>query len=493
MPDFKGIPEHLTGSLQENILTLAATSDAHCKTVALNVPLELYSNRIMRDVATQAYNYIHQYGEAPKDHLPDLLEEQLQDEKRGPLTTDVVKNIYALVNGGFNEDYVVNQLAHFVRLQHLKTAVVSMLDAAESGDVENADIAIDKYRHTTYAQFSPGLKLADYVKTLGGEDVRSRPVVQLGIPALDRAQLGPARKELHTLLAPPKRGKTWWGVHVTKQALLQRCKVALVTLEVSAEVMAGRLLQSFFAMTRSEVAAVQIPKATRGKVSGRVEGLSLEATASRLALSGKAGQDKVKRAFGQMGDSDYLSEVARVSQNLVIQQFPTGSLRIKELEAYLENLVAQSRFMPDVVVLDYADLMYVNPSNYRLNLGLLSKELRGLAVERNFALVTMSQSNRGSLDKRVIMEKDVAEDISKIAISDVVLSYNQMPQEREMQVSRLFVVAARNSRDKFSVNVTQAYEIGQFCLDSFELDRKSYEALLPRGSFREDTMEDDGE
>jgi replicative DNA helicase len=443
----------------------------------------------MRDIATQAYNYVHQYGVAPKDHLFDLLEEAVQDEKRGELVLEILRNVHSLQHSGFNEEYVVNQLSHFVRLQRLKTAVVSMLDAAESGNVEEADEAIDKYRQATYAQFSPGLTLKEYVKTLGN-DTHDELVADLGIPAFDRHRLGPARKTMHTFLAPPKRGKTWWGLHVAKRGLLQRRKVVIVTLEVSARVMAARLLQSFFSMTRNEAKDLYLPEVTRDN-KGRVEGLDLVEAAGRLALSSAAGQAKVKRAFGQLSNSsEYLSVAARTSQNLVIQEFPTGTLHMKDLEAYLENLVASLRFMPDMIVLDYADLMHLDTRNYRLSIGMLGKQLRGMAVERNLALVTMSQSNRGSLARRVITEGDVAEDFSKIAISDVVISYNQMPNEREMQTARLFVPVARDARDKFGVVITQAYALGQFCLDSFEIDRKSYEAMLPKSTGREEEDDD---
>lgn len=495
---FKGIPEQLDGVDQENILTLLATNDEFCKVVVSNVALDLWSNEFMREVAVQCKNYIQEYGKAPGvNHLRDLLASALDPEDKkdskaaakAELLGGILDNIERLVETGYNPEYVVNCLQKFVRKQELKKVVVSIYEAAESGNIEDADKAIDHYRQTSYTRFSPGLRLANYVRTIDS-DKRNLPAFTLGIPSLDKLYIAPTKKELFMFMAPPKRGKTHFGIHCVKQALLQRQRVLLVTLEVHPEIMASRLLQSFFAMTRNE-ANVYAPKLERDS-RGRVRAISLEPAVERLALTSKKGQTRLRRAFGLTKGGSVEEHVARVSRDLIIQGFPTGQLRMKDLEGYLDSLVAYEKFQPDVVVLDYPDLMYVDPRNYRLNLGLLNKDLRGMAVDRNFALVAMSQSNRASVSKRTITETDAAEDFSKVAISDVVLTYSQIPAEREMHVARIFVAAARNARDKFAVYIAQSYDTGQFCTESFEVKSfAEYERMLPRSARRDGVDEDD--
>lgn len=490
---FKGIPEQLDGTDQENILTLLATNDEFCRLVVSNVPPDLWSNIYYRDIAIQCKNYITQYGKAPGvGHLRDLLQTVLEPEDKNDtkaaakaeLIGGAIDSIERLVRDGYNPEFVVNCLEKFVRKQELKKAVVAMYEASESGDIESADKAIDQYRQTSYTHFSSGLRLSSYVRTLG-KDNRNQPAFTLGIPQLDRLNIAPTKKELFTFMAPPKRGKTHFGIHCAKQALLQRQRVLIVSLEVHPEIMAARLLQSFFAMTRTE-ADVQIPHLEKDR-KGKLRSITLEPAANRLALNSKKGRERLRRAFGLTKGSSVEEHVARVSRDLIIQGFPTGQLKMKEFEAYLDSLVAYEKFQPDVVVLDYPDLMYVDPRNYRLNLGLLNKDLRGIAVDRNFALVAMSQSNRASVDKRTITERDVAEDFSKVAISDVVLTYSQIPAEREMHLARIFVAAARNAPDKFSVHIAQSYDTGQFCTESFNVESFSaYQRMLPRPNRRDD-------
>lgn len=483
---FPGIPDQLDGALQENVLTLAAVSDTYCQMVALNVPLTLYSNEVLREIARGVYYYIRLYKKAPREHLPDLFEDRLKaQDTRAELLDDALRSIHSLASNGFNEVYVVNQLERFVRQQHLRTCAYGVLKAAEEGNVEAADVVIDGYRKTGFTEFNLGMRLRDRVRTLGSEESKVRSLFSLGIEQLDRWDLGPARGELHTLLAPPKRGKTWWLLHLAKRAAMMRLNVVYVTLEVSQEILCDRLLQSFFSMTRRDAAQIDVPEVLRK--DGQIISFDLKKLGERASLSSKRGVAKVKRAF----DS---SQAARLSDNIVVQSWPTGQLKLKELETYLENIVVYQRIMPDVVIIDYADLMHVPAERYRLELGGLFKELRGMAVERNFALCTASQSNRASVEKWLITERDIAEDFSKVAISDVVLSYNQTKEEREAKLARLFVAAARNSRDRFSVGITQAYDIGQFCLDSFDPpDPRAYEALMPKSGRPDERDKDDSE
>lgn len=483
MADFRGIPAQLEGSTQENVLALVSSSDRYCSLVVQNVPVELYSDRTMRDLATQVYNYVHLYRCAPKDHLPDLVEDRLQEGvKDAEVMRQILETIHGLLTSGFNEEYVVNQLTKFVRQQHLKQAVISVIEASEQGDVAKADDAIDKYRSTSYEQFSPGVTLREFAAQLGTVD-RTMPIFKTGIDALDQAELGPARGELQVFMAPPKRGKTWWLLHLCKQALLARMRTVYITLEVSPEIIAGRLMQGLFAMTRHEG-----DKAVAGcfnfDTEGNLKSVRNTDLKNRLAFTSKEGMSKIKKVFTDN------TQIARLSDNLRIQRFPTGALKMREVSAYLENLVSLNRFMPDVVILDYADLMYVDVRNYRLALGQLYKDLRGIAVERNLAMLTASQSNRASLSSYTIDERHTAEDISKIAISDAVITYNQTESERALNVARLHVAVARTTRDKFTVNITQAYSIGQFCTESKIIPAKTYEKLIPRKPIVEDEDED---
>jgi predicted PP-loop superfamily ATPase len=151
---------------------------------------------------------------------------------------------------------------------------------------------------------------------------------------------------------------------------------------------------------------------------------------------------------------------------LMIKQFPTGSLSVAAYKAYLDGLERFHKFIPDVVILDYPDLFEMDSKNIRTETGRVYRELRGIAVARNHALVVASQGNRDSATSKLVTGEQASEDYSKIATADNVITYSQTMEEKALGLARLFVSQGRNDEDKFISLISQSYGTGQFCLNS---------------------------
>jgi hypothetical protein len=122
--------------------------------------------------------------------------------------------------------------------------------------------------------------------------------------------------------------------------------------------------------------------------------------------------------------------------------------------------------VPDMLIIDYPDLMKMDAKNIRTDTGIIYKELRGLFVRRNIAGVVASQGNRSSMNAKVVRDDQIAEDVSKIATADTVITYSQTEQEKKLGLARLFVSNVRNDEDKYMILISQCYSAGQFALDS---------------------------
>ena len=115
-----------------------------------------------------------------------------------------------------------------------------------------------------------------------------------------------------------------------------------------------------------------------------------------------------------------------------------------------------------------------NVANKRLELGQIFERIRGIGVKRNAAIVVVTQGNRESETAQTVTADMASEDISKLATTDVAITYSQTPAEKKLGLARLMVGKARNDGDGFSVLITQAYGIGQFCLDSIPMSAETY-------------------
>lgn len=448
--------DKLSGALQENLLTLLCFSDTSSQLVRNSVEPELFTSQVYRDILERVYDYLDRFKRPPKEHLADLLEDVL---RKGNPQSELYEQIILAANetkDNINDEYVLGQLDTFIRQQRMKVGIVQASQLITEGDLDQAEVVLEAALRSRLQLFRPGLTLRDVLKELRTGDDRHE-VINLGIPEIDKRRLGPGRKELHLFIGPPGRGKSWYLGHITKRALMQRLRVAVVTLEMSEKSWGVRLLQGLFAITRRE-GVVLYSKMERDKL-GRLIGLDQTKLRKVMAFT----DDATIRRISEKLDS------FEGRLNLFIREFPTRGLTMHGLRAYLDALERMQRFLPDLLVLDYADLMKLDPKNYRLELGTLYQDLRGLAVERNMMLATASQANREGAGARLVLDTHTAEDFSKIGTTDCAITYSQTPAERQLGLARLFVSKGRSEEDRFTILITQSYATGQFCLDSIRM------------------------
>lgn len=446
--------ENLSGALQENVLVLLCWDDQFCKLVRSSISPNLFESAVYREVASQACDFIDQFGEAVKEHLPDVLEHILNgsDQRKAGSYKRVLDNIF-MAKDSINREYVVSKLNEFVRQQTLKSAIVRAVEQVEDGNIDQAEVEIQKGLQAQISTFEMGLVFSDTNHSLKFFN-QTTTGIQIGIKELDSRDVCPRPGEMFMFIAPAKRGKSWGLTHVGKFSLLQRKKVLHITLEMSEDRVMQRYVQSFFAISKRE-ARIKIPRFEYDQL-GRLIDIDIEEVVRPTLQDDGIRQklvSKINREF-------------RRRPPLVVKQFPTGALTISQLNAYLDGLERFHKFIPDVIVLDYPDLMRLDSANLRVDTGTIYKNLRGIGVERHMAMVVASQGNRESSQAEIVTDAMVAEDFSKIATADNVITYNQTQQERALGLARLFVSNGRNDEDKFTTLISQSYATGQFCLDS---------------------------
>jgi replicative DNA helicase len=463
--------ERLSGTLQENILSVLCFDDKFCKLVCATVSPKLFESTVFREVAGHAMDYIEQYGEPIKEHLPDHLESILMgdDARKASTYKRLLDNLF-LSKDGVNGAYVVQQLHKFVRQQNIKSGLAEAIEAVNDGRIDDAELAMQKSLNTQAVAFEPGLRL-DNVDDLGAIlDDPEEEGFDMGIPMLDERGIIPRRKELYMLMAPRGKGKSWFLTHCAKQALKSRWSVLIVTLEMSERRYAARMLQSLFSISRREgsVLVTRFSKDRDGDLQSfieeKIERPSMKDEDIRAFLMRKAKSQFMKR------------------KRLVIKAFSTKRLTIPMLNAYLDGLQRFENFTPDAVIIDYPDLFAMDAkAQKRDEVGRIVEELRGIGNDRNAAMITVTQGNRESEKATTVTGDMVAEDISKLATADVLLTLSQTAAEYALGLARLFVEKVRNEEGKMTALITQAYAIGQFCLDSVRLSIDYWEMMKDRG------------
>lgn len=458
-------------SLAENLLVLLTYDAEKAPIIRGAVDLSLYGGPY-KLLAARIYAHLDSFKKPPGDHLPDILADKLEEKgSEATYYTDIISSIHA-AKEGINAEYVMAQLETFIKRQSLRAIAVDLTKALQrdtEASIDEAEQLLSKASHTQLKLFDPGTRLSDANKALSFLDIADTSF-PTGIPELDKRGLGPNRKELWLFIANAKAGKSWMLTHLAKMALVHRMKVCHVSLEMSEARASQRYFQALFALAKRPD-PFNVTKFQHDKL-GRISGFDEVQVTPKLTLTDPNIRNKLKKLVGQW--------TLRLLDNIYIKEFPTGKLTVQQLVAYLDNLEATQKFVPDLLIVDYPDLMKLDKDNFRLALDEAFKDLRGIAVSRNIALAAVSQSHRDAAKAKLVGVQNVAEAYSKIAHSDVVITYTQTPQELKLGLARLFVAAGRNDEDKFTVVVSQSYKTGQFAVAS-SLMRGSYWENLPKG------------
>lgn len=141
---------------------------------------------------------------------------------------------------------------------------------------------------------------------------------------------------------------------------------------------------------------------------------------------------------------------------LIIKEYPTGSASVITIRNHVEKLLLKG-FVPNLIVIDYADIMKSTRSydSLRHELKLVYEELRNLAMDLNIPIWTASQANRDSANSEVVGLENMSEAYGKAMVADVVVSLSRKANEKAHGTGRLFVAKNRAGRDGvvFPVNI----------------------------------------
>lgn len=473
--------------LQENLLVLLTFDKERSKIIRNTIEPHLFGG-FYKEIASRIYDYIDKHKAAPEEHIADLLEDKLLSKNKQESRTykDIVESI-ANLEETINAEYVMSQLENFVKRQSLRSVAVDLAKALQRDteeSLEEAERLIKDANTKSLSVFDPGLRLSNIDEALKFllEQESSFPT---GIPDFDRRGFGPTRKELFLYIADTKTGKTWSMIHLAKIALMNNLRTLHVTLEMSEHKVSQRYLQTFFAVSkRNEKFSIQkFQKTKRGKLE-----IIKKEIKPKLSFDDISIEKKLRTKM--------LKWKNRILNNIIIKQFPTGKLSIGELEAYLDNLELTQQFVPDLIIVDYPDLMnlgFNKGGQYRHGLAETYKNLRGIAVARNAAMACPTQSNRAGATAKTVGRTNVSEAYSKIADADVVITYSQTEMERSLGLARLRVDAGRNDEDKFSVVISQNYGMGQYVVDSIMMNNTYWDIINQEQEKPPDDEEDDDE
>lgn len=299
---------------------------------------------------------------------------------------------------------VKDKALDFCRRQSLKRALEKTVDLVET---ENYDLIVETIKKAVAAGSVSGMGHDLFEDVEARYVALKRTTVPTGLPELDAQKVlngGSGRGELGVVIGATGGGKSHFLTFIGANAMRQGLNVLYFTFELSEPKVGLRFDSNFTGIDSNEIA-------------------SRKDDVAMFYAGNKLGRLKVK-------------------------YFPTNEPTVGTLRAHVEKLALRG-FVPDVILVDYADIMrssrqYELP---RLELKLIYEELRAFAAERNVALWTASQSNREGANAEVIDMSNMSEAYAKAFIADVIVTISRRAAEKSTGLGRLYVAKNRNGVD----------------------------------------------
>lgn len=190
-----------------------------------------------------------------------------------------------------------------------------------------------------------------------------------------------------------------------------------------------------------------------------------------LELSERAVIKRMISGYATITQNDFLDRIDDLKKqfkelqmitesNMWVKEYSANSASANTFRGHIEELKSTRNFIPDIVIVDYCNIMEtikkVSADNTYVRTKILFEELRSLAQETDIPIITASQINRGGLDekkggtKQLVTGANLSDSLGIGMTVDGHFIINQTSEEKEQGVMRLYFDKNRQGPDKMT-------------------------------------------
>lgn len=447
--------EKLNTLSERDLIYQLIVSDKFCREIIPVLNPKYLEIVYIRTVAIWIKDYFQKFKEAPKKNMMKLYRAHVEELKDESLQENILTFIEKL-DRDFekikvsNEDFAIQNAIKYLKVRSLKNFSEDIDAYINSGEIERAENCVTKFRKVEVAS-GEGVSLLDDFDIITSSFTEEQDLL-FAYPGDFGRLLGDIhREDFIAFLAPMKAGKTFSLIDFGIEALKNNLKVVMYSLEMSRTNMIKRVWTTLSGQTTKDI-EIEIPYFVEDGEKWRIEKKLVNKKANSV-LEVQKKQRSLKRLFRGGAFRIYAE--------------PAYSLTVESLENKLDDL-AYDGFYPDVIIIDYADIMAPSDtkSDYRNQIDGIWKRLRALAQKRKAVVVTASQTNRGAISREVEAE-DTAEDIRKIAHVTSMVSISKTKYCKQNKLAIFSQLAIREGEPETrKVVATQNLALGRPILES---------------------------
>jgi len=405
---------------------------------------DLLASAHLKQIAGWCLEYFDTYGKAPKQSIEAIYFAWLEKGERSKAETDAIYGVLSELSGQVGEPnapYLQDQLKAYLTGRRLHRLCDGLEDHLHRGDVETALREVQTFD-------SPELESEIGIDPLN-DKVWEKVFAEHEDPLLHfPGDAGPfldmtcTRDALIGIQAPEKRGKTFWAIEFALRALQQRRKVAFFEAgDLSEGQILRRLVVRFSGLPLwpNQCGVIQIPRKIilTGRDLPDIEYVAKDCPHSVTQGDCAPSIRKFLRGCGISEGPPYL----------LVSAHPTSTLSVRDIESILDGWEKKRGFVPDVIVIDYADILAPEDSKKQIRdqTNETWASLRRLSQCRRCLVIAPTQADAASYDQHTQRMKNFSEDKRKLAHVTGMLGLNQTDSEKGAGLMRLNWIVLRET------------------------------------------------
>ena len=471
--------------IERHIVTGMILSTEYLQQIRTLWDSSLMESKSARLISDWCWEYFERYDHAPGKDIEGIFFQKVESGLNSETAEDIETILQSLDRNQrkdkFNLGYLMDETLKHFRDRKLELHMEQIRALLSRGELDQAEGLACNYKIlSSESDTDMDLGKLEALKRVESAFVTtSQPVVSYPRQLGDFWNLQFVRGGLVALMAPEKRGKTFWLLDIAIRGCLQKAKVAFfqagdmtesqqlkricvyLTRTSDLEKYCGHRWEPVRDCYRNQLGKCNHPD--RECDFGVFEGMSIKdlkgVTLEEMIEKHREFPEykpcfNCKEYWNRPYGAPWIKEV-EVDGPLTIRQakraiykffikYPhsfklsshaNGTLTLSRIKAILSRWEKTDGFTPDLIVIDYADLLVPEvKTEFRHQQNEIWKGLRSLSQERHCLVVTATQADADSYERNRLRMKNFSEDKRKYAHVTAMYGLNQDPQDREKKI-----------------------------------------------------------
>jgi len=394
-------------SFQTKVLGLLLTDRKFLVDVSDSVTDEYFENTARKWIVTRLNKYFDEFHTTPTMEALQIEVKKEDNEVLKIAVIEELKEAYKMADQSQDKEYIEQEFLKFCQNQQMKKAIMTSVDLLNDGDYESIRTLISKAIVTSQEKNTGHDFVLDVEARYRPDDRRVIPTPWPQINSITQGGYG--KGDLVIFFGGPGSGKSWAAISMALEAAKLGGKVVYYTLELG-----------------------------EGYVGQRFDANLLNIPVDQLPMHRVKIENETKGLAGK----------------LIIKEYPPKRASLDDIERHLDQLWNQHNFKPNVIFIDYLDLLRNRRSrNERKDdLDDIYTDAKGLAKELGIPIVSPSQVNRSGAADKVVEGDKAAGSYDKIMIGDIIISTSRLRKDKVDNTSRWHIIKNRYGSDGITFN-----------------------------------------